>query len=219
MSNEKDWTRADFVSWMNRNGLTHDDVAVVFNQHPLTDDLTADDVREILEGDKPVWEEYEASARRYEANRLVSDDVDMSAAISELSEKCKSVPQGVITGITAGSLRGWTTANTFVYFVATKPENVTKDYPSNIVPIACDNILDRVEIRQDVDGNWYRLADPVRMVVDAVRFDVEQDRFSVEELFREAIAEGVDRDELYEFARKQGAQAVEKLDYYFSLIA
>jgi hypothetical protein len=218
MSSEKDWNKIDFINWMNRNGLTHDDVACVFNQHPLTNDLTASNVRDILDGTAPLWEEYEASARRFEAERLVSDDVDMTAAIAELSDKCQTVPQGVITGITAGSLRGWTSANTIVYFVATKSENVAKDYPSNIIPIACDNIMDRVEVRQDSDGNWYRLADPVRMVIDAIRYDVEQDRFSVEELFREAIAEGVRRDELCEFAKRQGDVAVTKLNYYFTLL-
>lgn len=219
MSSEKDWNRIDFINWMSRNGLTHDDVASVFNQHPLTNDLTAFDARDILDGNAPLWEEYEACARRFEAERIVADEVDITASIAELADKCNTVPQGVITGITAGSLRGWTSANTFVYFVATKPEHLTKDYPANIVPIACDDILDRVEVRQDSDGNWYRLADPVRMVIDAIHFDVEQDRFSVEELFREAIAEGVSRDELYEFANKQGETAVKKLDYYFTLIA
>ncbi|WP_315922416.1 hypothetical protein [Mesorhizobium sp. SP-1A] len=205
------WTKEDFNGWMDRNGLTYVEACEVLN-------LSIDDVCHLMDGTKPVWAEDQERAERFEASRFVSDDIDMAAALAELSNTCKLCPQGVITGVSAAALRGWTTANTHVYFVALLPEYVGKPLPSNVVPVVTDNILDRVEVRKDVEGGWYRLADPVRTVVDAVRDDVSQDRFSVEELVREAIAEGVDRAELLDFAQKQGEQAVERLNFYLSQI-
>lgn len=210
------WTKSDFEVWMSRNGLDVNDVVRILNEHTLTSEISYTEINSILHGDEPIREEYTAIAKKFETSRFVSDEIDSTATFVELSDKCDVVPRGVITGLSAGVMRGWTSATTYVYYVATTPSEVGKEYPKDIIAVPCENLTERVQVRKDAEGNWYRLADPVRMVVDAAR--LEYDEFSVEELVREALAEGISRDELYQFAHKQGEKAVEKLGFYLSRI-
>lgn len=145
--------------------------------------------------------------------------IDSQAAILELAETCKQIPHGVITGMTSASIRGWTTANTFVRIVALPPNLTNTALPKDIVPIPCPLLPQRVELRTDQDGGSYRLADPVRTVADAIRYDSEQVQFHVEEVVRAALDDGVRADDVLEFVTLgEVPEFITKAEYYLSLV-
>lgn len=191
-------TKSDFVSWMERNGLRAADAAAILL-------LTPTSVKRIKSGAQTLMPRTQALALAYEAPRVASDEgIDSQADLADLAETCGEVEFSVITGVTAAAMRGWTTASTHVRFVALPPRPARLRQPDGVFALTDPFPTLRVELRQDASGRTYRLADPVRTVVDAVRDAKRQVKFHVEEVVRAALYEGVSPQDLVSHAELYG---------------
>lgn len=199
----------DFLAWQTRNGLTKEQAAAIVELSPKS-------VQRIRTGTQGVgrWQQHLAEA--FEASRRVSDDLDIMAAAMDLAVACEAAPLGVVTGVTSAALRGWSTAATHDRILAMPPHPAVLTQPGDVLAVACTLLPERVELRTDVDGRTYRLADPVRTLVDAAAGDVAQVRWHVQEAFNCAIADGVDLDDVREFADRRADGTREKVDAYIA---
>jgi len=206
-------TKQEFADWMTRNGYRVKDAAERLGLTPLS-------VKRMKAGTQAVTRQTAMLVEKDEAARLVTDaDVDMAATLADVADTCALVPFSVVTGVTAAVLRGWTTANVHVQFVALPPHPARFRMPGEEIVALPDPLLpERVELHRDRDGRWFRIADPVRTVVDAIRFDEEQVRFHVEEVVRSAVSAGVTVSDLLDFAAKHGPETVAKLEGYLERI-
>lgn len=192
------WSSSEFNNWVKRNGLRNADAAEILF-------LTPTSVSRLRNGNQAMTPRTQAMAEIYAAGGFVSDDIDVTAEVAELATTCAEVEMSVITGVTAAAMRGWTTASVHDRFIALPPHPAALKMPSNTHALACPLLPERVEVRKDIAGNWYRLADPVRTVVDAMRDDVRQVKFHVEEVVRAALDEGVKNEDILDFAKRQGS--------------
>lgn len=206
------WSKEEFKNWIERNGLRTVDAADVLR-------LSKTSVLRIKSGAQGLTRSIQALAELFEERRIVADHIDNMAASADLAEKCRDTVYGVVTGVSAAAMRGWTSASTNYWFMAMPGEHLANfEVPDTLETLACDQLPDRVEVRKDVDGNWYRLADPVRTVVDAVRDDTRQVKFHVEEIVRAAVEDGVSTKDMIAFAEKQGPEALARMNHYLGLI-
>jgi len=200
-------TGQDFANWQDRNGLRRSDAAgIVYLRHAVSVSR--------LRSAETVHPRVAALAAVYEAGRFVSDDLDEVAETLGYADLCAAVPFSVVTGVSAATLRGWTTAHVNDRFVALPPHPAALRQPDRVLALACPVLPDHVELRRDGAGRWYRLADPVRTVVDTVRDDVRQGRFHAREVVNAAVDEGVSPEALLAYAARVGEHAVTKLNEY-----
>lgn len=200
----------DFADWQDRNGLRRQDAAeVVCLKH-------ASSVSRLRSADH-IHRHVSKLAAQFEADRFVADDLDEVAETLGYADLCAEVPFSVITGVSAATLRGWTTAHVHDRFVALPPHPAKLRQPDRVIALACPVLPEHVELRKDGAGRFYRLADPLRTVVDAVRDDVRQGRFHVREIVNAAIDEGVKPADLRWLARRHGEEAVAKLEEYLDV--
>jgi hypothetical protein len=199
----------DFLAWQTRNGLTKEQAALVIELSPKS-------VQRIRTGTQGVGRWQQHLAETFEANRRVSDDLDVMAAAMDLAVACEAAPFGIVTGITSAALRGWSTATAHDRILAMPPHPAALTQPENVIAVACTLLPEHVELRTDVDGRTYRLADPVRTLVDAAAADVVQVRWHVQEAFSCAIADGVDLGEVRAFADRRADGTRERVDAYIA---
>lgn len=196
------WNEQDFAGWMARNGLRAADAAAVLF-------LTPTSVKRIKSGAQTLMPRTQALALAFEATRKATDEgIDSQADFADLAETCDEVELSVVTGVTAAAMRGWTTASTHVRFVALPPQPARLRMPDGVFALADPHPADRVELRRDASGRAYRLADPVRTVVDAVRDSTRQVSFHVEEVVRSALEEGVSPQDLLDHAALYGDETL-----------
>lgn len=206
------WDAAKFADWMDRNGLRASDAANVLR-------LTRTSVQRVKSGAQALHPLRQDLAVAFEERRTVSDDVDEMAATADLAETCAAVHMAVVTGVTAAAVRGWTSASTHDRYVVLPVRFAAMSVPDGVVTIGCPQLPNRVEIRTDVEGRPYRLADPVRTVVDMLRDDVRQGEFHAEEVIRAALSDGVSPDDIRLFAEPHGPEVEAKIDRYLALVA
>lgn len=207
------WNEADFVAWMSRNGLTAAAAAEVLY-------LTATSVKRIRNGSQAILIRTQALAEDFEMRRTVVDpELDSQADVADVADTCRDIEFSVITGMTSAALRGWTTASTHVRFVALPPRPAKLRLPAGVFAVADRHLPRRVELHSDSSGRWFRLADPVRTVVDAVRDVDRQVAFHVEEVVRSAIDAGVKPDDLVRHAALYGSAVEADLQRWLAGIA
>jgi len=196
------WTERDFAAWMERNGLRAADAAAILF-------LTPTSVKRIKSGSQALLPRTQALALAFETQRMRSDEgIDSQADLADLAETCEDVELSVVTGVTAAAMRGWTTASTHVRFVALPPQPARLRMPDGVYALPDPHLPVRVELRHDASGRPYRMADPVRTVVDAVRDAERQVSFHVEEVVVSALAEGVAPQDLLDHAALYGGETV-----------
>lgn len=196
------WTEADFAAWMDRNGLRAADAAAILF-------LTPTSVKRIKSGAQTLTPRTQALALSFENQRMRFDEgIDSQADLADLAETCEEVEFSVVTGVTAAAMRGWTTASTHVRFVALPPQPARLRMPDGVFALPDPHLPLRVELRHDASGRSYRMADPVRTVVDAVRDAERQVNFHVEEVVGSALAEGISPQDLLEHAAIYGDETV-----------
>lgn len=204
------WTATEFGEWIARNGLRVSDAEEILG-------LTGSSVRRVKQGVQGVSAQVRKLCEAFETSRVVKDaDISMAADILELAALCAEVPFSVVSGTTAASMRGWTSASTHVRFVALPPHPATLSQPDPVIALATETLPERVEIHRDLSGRLFRLADPVRTVTDCIAHDVTVGQFEAEEVIRAALLDGVSVDDLKEFAQKEGC--LEKLESYLNRI-
>lgn len=198
-------TGEDLRAWMQRCGLRQSDAAEILG-------VIRTHLQKLLRGPK-ISASLSKLAAAYEASITPTPDytniVDSNAALGEYHEVTAISDQCVLTAGIAANLKGMTTMVGHIVDVAMAPHPAAiaagrkEDWkwPKPIRHLACPLYPERIESRIDTDGNRYRIADAVRIVVDCFRLGIEP--FSLEEILREALDEhNVTKEEIIDFAKR-----------------
>jgi hypothetical protein len=198
----------DLRAWMKRCGLRQSDAAEILG-------VTRTHLQKLLRGPK-ISATLSKLAAAHEASITPIPDhtniVDSNAALGEYHEVTALGDQCVLTGGIAANLKGMTTMVGHLVDVAMPPHPAavaagrSEDWKwqKPVRFLACPLYPERIESRIDTDGNRYRIADAVRIVVDSFRLNVEP--FSMEEILREALDEhDATKEEIVDFAKRGDA--------------
>ncbi|PZQ14341.1 MAG: hypothetical protein DI565_13060 [Ancylobacter novellus] len=128
--------------------------------------------------------------------------VASQAELLGLAKLCEADNSVVVTGLTAAALRGWTTAATHTRHVAVHPMGAGR-LPKGTVALLDEDPLWRHQKLHDSRGRLYRVADPVRTLVDLAASDC--DPFLVAESFA-AGRDEVRHEEVMEFAEARSKE-------------
>lgn len=202
-------TGEDLHSWMERCGLRQVDAADVLG-------VTKTHLQKLLKSPKVSSTLSKLAAAHEKSITPMPDEtniVDSNVALGDYHEVTDLNHLTVLTAGIAAVARGMTTMSGLNVDVAMpqRPAVIASGearglkWHQPIWIMACPLYPERIESRIDTEGNRYRIADPVRIVVDCYR--MKTDIFHLEEIVRDALdTYGCTREEILDFAERGDAQ-------------